>query len=925
MKKILTLLVVSIISTWCWAQVTTNPTFITQTGGSFDIIFDASAGSAGLKGLTTGIYAHIGVITSKSSSSSDWKYVLTSWPTSATDTKANTTKNMLTNIGTNLWRLSIGPNIQSFLGVPSDESIKQIALVFRNADGSKTGKTASGGDIFVNVYQSGLNVAFVSPAADGTITAGTNLTLKANSSVAAALQISVNGTVIKSSTADSTSLTTSYAFNAASDYTLIASATVSNTTVYDTAYICVPAPVTTAARPAGLKDGINYIDNSTATLILYAPGKSNVFVIGDFNNWTQLNAYQLNKDGDYWWITLTGLTPGKMYAFQYLVDGTLKSSDPYTELVLDPWNDQWINQYYSIFPNLKPYPVGKTDGLVATLQTAKTAYNWEIPSFNMPSRENVVIYELLLRDFTKEKSLEAAIAKLDYLKNLGITAVELMPIQEFDGNNSWGYNPNHYFAPDKAYGTPDMYKKFIDECHKRGMGVILDMVFNQASGTCPLALLYWDSANSRPAANNPYMNVTAPHPYSVYNDFNHSSTATKEYFKRVMQYWITEYKVDGYRMDLAKGFTQNVTTGEPAISNYDQSRVNNLTDYYNAAKSAKGDVMFILEFLGYGSNSDGNAEENKYASEGMYLWRNMNNAFSQSAMGYQSSSDFGGLVASPRNWVGYAESHDEERNFNKAKLYGNGTIATDSVTRISRVPLNIAFTTLVPGPKMIYEFGEMGYDYSINSNGGRTNEKQPAWGWLSLPQRKAAADASAKIITLRKMYPTAFTQGNFSYNIGINDWTSGRRIGLTHADLNMVVLGNFNTVAATAYPAFPSTGVWYNLLTGQPYAVSNPYAPITMQPGDLLVFTDRQINLPNAVSNPVADTDCKVYPTTTNGKVFITSSTAVRNTELYNLQGSLIKAVNNSNEMDVTNLSNGLYLLEVNTLQGKSIHKIIKQ
>src|ERR1035437_2698970 len=241
MKKIITLLVVSIVSTWCWAQVTTNPTFITQTGGSFDIIFDASAGSAGLKGLTSGIYAHIGVITSKSSSASDWKYVLTSWPTRAIDTKANTTKNMLTNIGTNLWKLTIGPDIQTFLGVPSTESIKQIALVFRNADGSKTGKTSSGSDIFVNVYQSGLNVAFVSPAADGTLTAGTNLTLKANYSVTAALTISVNGTIIKSSTTDSTSLTTSFTFSAATDYTLITSATVSSTTVYDTAYICVPA------------------------------------------------------------------------------------------------------------------------------------------------------------------------------------------------------------------------------------------------------------------------------------------------------------------------------------------------------------------------------------------------------------------------------------------------------------------------------------------------------------------------------------------------------------------------------------------------------------------------------------------------------------------------------------------------------------
>jgi len=199
-------------------------------------------------------------------------------------------------------------------------------------------------------------------------------------------------------------------------------------------------------------------------------------------------------------------------------------------MVLDPWNDKWINEKYNIYPNLKAYPEGKTQGLVATFQTAKPAYSWEVPTFTMPSKDNMVIYELLLRDFTVERSLEAAITKLDYLKTLGITAIELMPIQEFDGNNSWGYNPNLYFAPDKAYGTPDMYKKFIDECHKRGMAVLLDVVFNQSNGLHPFALLFWDSANNRPAANNPWMNPIAPHQFSVLNDFNHSYAPTREYF-----------------------------------------------------------------------------------------------------------------------------------------------------------------------------------------------------------------------------------------------------------------------------------------------------------------------------------------------------------------------------------------------------------
>ncbi len=916
MKKIIFSVIVLFSSYLTWAQVSTTPTFITQTSCPFVLNYDASLGSAGLIGLTSGVYVHIGVITSKSTSSSDWKYVLTSWPTSASDTKANTAKNMLTYVSGNMWKLTIGPDIQTFLGVPSGEAIKQIALVFRNADGSKTGKTTSGADILINVYQAGLNVAFINPAADAAVTIGTTSPIKIASSVNAALNIKVNGTVIKSSTTDSTTLTTSYTFSSATDYTLIASATAGSNTVYDTAYICVPAAVTSQARPTGLKDGINYIDNTTATLILLAPGKSNVFLIGDFNNWTQLNAYQLKKDGDYWWITLSGLTPGKLYGFQYLVDGTIKSSDPYTELVLDPWNDQWINQYYTIYPNLKPYPVGKTDGLVATLQTAKTAYPWEVPNFTVSSKENLVIYEMLLRDFTKEKSLDAAILKLDYLKNLGITAIELMPIQEFDGNNSWGYNPNHYFAPDKAYGTPETYKKFIDECHKRGIAVILDMVFNQASGICPFALLYWDAVNSRPAANNPWMNVTAPHNFSVLNDFNHSYSGTKEYFKRVLQYWLTEYKVDGYRMDLTKGFTQNSGTE----SSYDQQRVNNLNDYYTAVKSVKGSTMFILEHFVGGS------EEDYLASQGMYLWRNMNSVYSQTAMGYQSSSDMSGMISSPRQWVGYAESHDEERNFFQAKTYGAGSLKTDSVARIARIPLNIAFTTLLPGPKMVYEFGEMGYDYSINSNGGRTNEKQQAWAWLNLPQRKAAADACAKIITLRKLYPTAFTQGSYVTSVGSGDWSQGRRIALSHSSLNMIVLGNFDpTISVTGNPTFPSTGTWYNLLTGESLNVSNTNMTISMQPGQLLIYTDRIVNLPNALSAPKADVDCSVFPTATLSKVYITSASSILNARLYNLQGAQIKSVSSTNEVDLSGMSNGIYILEVNTTGGRSIHKIVKE
>ncbi|MGB4415366.1 MAG: alpha-amylase family glycosyl hydrolase, partial [Paludibacter sp.] len=523
------------------------------------------------------------------------------------------------------------------------------------------------------------------------------------------------------------------------------------------------------------------------------------------------------------------------------------------------------------------------------------------------------------RDFTVERSLEAAITKLDYLKTLGITAIELMPIQEFDGNNSWGYNPNHYFAPDKAYGSPEMYKKFIDECHKRGIAVILDIVLNHASGIHPYAKLWWNSSASKTSTQNPYFNVDAPHPYSVYHDFNHTYAGTKEMFKRMVQYWITEYKVDGYRLDLTKGLTQTSST-EATASNYDQSRINNITEYYNAAKEAKPDVMFILEHFCTGS------EENALADKGMYLWRNVNNAYSQAAMGYQSDSDFGSMNAGPRQWVGYAESHDEERNFYKAKAFGTANLKTDSIARIARVPLNIAFSTLIPGPKMVWQFGEMGYDYSIDSNGGRTNPKPSAWGWLNLAHRKAAYDASAKIITLRKMYPAAFTQGNFSMQISYNDWNAGRRIALTHADLNMVALGNFRTDASiSANPNFQKTGTWYNLITGEALNVTNTSMTIGMQPGELLIYTDRIINFNSAVDQLPDNADCTVYPTTTEGKVFISTQSNVKSVKIYNLQGALMKIETNKTELDLTDMSKGLYLFEIATGNGRYVYKIIKE
>ncbi|MDR0871911.1 MAG: T9SS type A sorting domain-containing protein [Prevotellaceae bacterium] len=938
MKKTILLLSLWVFSLLVSAQVvSTTPAFINENTGTVEIVFDATQGTGGLAGYTGDVYVHTGIITSASVNESDWKYVQSEWG-------QNLPKLKLTSLGNDKYKLVISPSIQAFYGVPAGEKVEKLALVFRS--GAEVPSTTPGGkpyykegkdlvsgaakDIFINVYDaSALNMVFVSPSGNQSVKKNTSLNFIVNTSTAANIDLLVNNSVVNSVT-NAEQLNYNYTFTATGDFEVVAKASTATKTVYDTIFVCVPKTAPLGTRPSGVKDGINYGTNEV-TLVLYAPNKKNVFLVGDFNDFVVKNDYQMKKDGNYWFYTLTDVNPNKQYRFQYVVDDSIRISDPYTELVLDPWSDDWINTADNTrYPYMPKYPTGKASGTVSVFQINKSQYAWQATNYTMPNKTSMVIYELLLRDFTTKQSLQGALDRIDYLANLGVTAIELMPIQEFDGNSSWGYNPNHYFAPDKAYGSPILYKKFIDECHKRGIAVILDVVLNHASGTHPFAKLWWNSAANKTAADNPYFNVTAPHPFSVMHDFNHSKTIVRDHFKRMLKYWIEEYHIDGYRLDLSKGFTQRPCgDNDNCTKAYDQDRINYLKEYYGAAKSKKEDIMFILEHF------CDDSEENALAGEGMYMWKSIyNEHFSQSAMGYQENSGFDGIAEQfPRNWVHYPESHDHERNFYKAKAYGAGTMRTDSILRVSRVPLNMAFATLLPGPKMIWQFGEIGYDVKFGDDGSdeRMEEKPSGFLWFDkFEHRQQAYYKTAKIINLKKQFPLAFAEGYCESQVAQSDWTNGRRIAIKHSDLNLVVIGNFRTDASSGFPSFPKTGTWYELMSETTLNVTNTNMEIPLQGGEVKVFVDRQVTLPempniiNGTANVQTTPNVILYPNPTADKVYILSETAVKSVSVYTLSGLLVKQYNNVNEIDLSNVSNGFYLIETLTADGKTIHKIIK-
>lgn len=620
-------------------------------------------------------------------------------------------------------------------------------------------------------------------------------------------------------------------------------------------------------RPDGLKDGITYDQNNSASVSfsLFAPGKDYVFLIGDFNDWLPSEEYLLKKDSlkadSVWhWITLDNLTPGEEYAFQYLVEGELRVADPYSDLVLDPNNDQYIPE--ETFPGLKAYPEGKTSGFVSLIRPGKEEYQWEITEFQKPSKDELVIYELLLRDFVEARNFQTLTDTLDYLENLGINAIELMPVSEFDGNLSWGYNPSFHLALDKFYGDPHSFKRFVDEAHSRGIAVILDVVMNHATGSNPFYQLYGND-------DNYYFNSEARHAYNVFNDFDHSYSGTRYYTKRMIEHWINEYKIDGFRWDLTKGFTQNCAGGSQTCTNNPQTdRIEVLKQYADYQWAADPDFYVIFEHLGTEQEEAQWANYRVQEGKGIMLWGKMNDPYNEATMGYNENgkSNLYGVLSesrtsfSHRRLVGYMESHDEQWLMFKNLKYGNSAgdyDITELGTALNRQKLAGAFFFLLPGPKMIWQFGELGYgggpkeclkpgDGSngdcLASDPSRTGQKPIRWNYYGDEARKNLYKVWSYLINLRRSSP-AFTK---SYTYDFSNLSGDiKYFTLQHEDSDVLVVGNFGVTEASLTAPFPSSGNWYDYFSGGSVNVTdNSSYPLTLSPGEFKIFTTRQFETP---------------------------------------------------------------------------------
>lgn len=879
-------------------------------------------------------------------------------PTNGTWTSSSETNRLVYNPGSDTYSISFVPT--TFY---QRTGIGRIGFLIKAKNGTGDKKSQ---DILVNVGS--FQVTLSTPQQNSTtiLTSGGNLNISAtNTGGNASYNLKANNVSINTNGS-----TSSYSFthtNITSNQNYNLEVTQSGTTITKNFAVIVNPGTVTQSLPSGMVDGINYnsSDNTKATLVVDAPNKDFVYIAGSFNNWQPNASYAMKKDGvtGKFWLELTGLVAGQNYSYQYwVVDQTpianspalVKTADPYSTLVLSPFDDPGIPS--TSYPNMPAYPSGQ-EREVTVLKTGQANYNWQVTNFNKPKKEDLVVYEVLIRDFDSDRNYQDLIDKIDYFKNLNINAIELMPIMEYEGNESWGYNTAFHMALDKYYGTENKLKEFIDLCHQNGIAVILDVALNHAFGRNPMVRMWMNDPDGDgwggPSSESPYFNQTATHSYSVGSDFNHQKPMTQTYVQRVIKHWVEDFKIDGFRWDLTKGFTQNCTGSESCTNTYQSDRVAILKTYADYSWSLDPNHYVIFEHLGSENEEKEWANYRYNEGKGVMMWGKMTDPYNQLTMGYNTNNNINGIGHKSRpqflgaRVMGYAESHDEERLMYKNVQFGNSSNPSHDVknlnTALSRMSALGAMTIPVPGPKMIWHFGELGMQNSIfTCNNGNVNlpggtdgdckldtKPQPQWtnNWLGDPNRSKIYNDWARMIQLKQ--DELVFEGDYDLNSG-GTLTPKLYVydnALPSTQLkNVVILSNFDVTSQSVVPNFPYTGLWYDLMDASGNTsinVTSTTAPISIAAGQFKMYGNKASTL--GTEDFETGLDVSIYPNPAKTSFKINRSLDA--ISIYDITGKLISQYKGGfeaqHEFDVSKIAQGIYIVNFEYLSSSISKKLI--
>ncbi len=502
---------------------------------------------------------------------------------------------------------------------------------------------------------------------------------------------------------------------------------------------------------------------------LFAPGKGRVSVIGDFNGWDAA-ASPLECGDDGTWRAGVELGEGD-YEYLYEVDGTAVT-DPYA-------------------PRIAPQADGPDHGV---LRVSAGGFEWKHTSYRRPPFKSLVLYEMHVGDFTPEGTFASAAGRLDHLRDLGINALLLMPVMDTSPEDWWGYRPRHFFAPRVSYGPAEELMRLVDEAHGQGIAVLLDVVPAHTSTDHTFNRLY-------AREDSPWYGASLA---GLEHDFHlpplgYDKGPTQRYVWDFMQFWMREYRVDGYRIDYAKFISSRDGMGLPHL--------------VSAARAVADDAYLIAEHI---PEAPGITNGIRLSGVWHKSLEDMLRAIAlerevlgcswdaiascaahrldPEAQGYESGTQF----------VNYVESHDEHRFLHEV---GDNGFAPDACLNKLRLAALIAFTA--PGQPMLYHGQEWGEDAPLTLEANKLH-----WERLDTPQGQELLRFYRQLITM------VHRHGALEANLFTADAVDDDAKTLVYHCWNntgdvLVVAANFSPQPRRLRIPLPASGRWHVVPTDE--------------------------------------------------------------------------------------------------------------
>ena len=567
--------------------------------------------------------------------------------------------------------------------------------------------------------------------------------------------------------------------------------------------------------PSGTTDGVN-LNNEEVVITLYAPDKDFVALKGSWNTEYPNGEIMKLSEDNLWWYQTT--LPEGSYTYQFNLNGEKYIADPWSKDV--EWKDPLTGQESANFQHaLTVFEVGADE------------YQWTDSEYVRPEMRDLVIYEMHVGDFLGIEGQVGTYSDIieeiesGYFTDLGINALELMPINEFEGDYSWGYNTSYGLAPESTYGTPEDLKDLINVAHEHDIAVLFDVVYNHLWGSSPLFQLYqpvdnyeWDEHNFDSC---PYFgNAVSQWGYKLehWHDLDGRQYRGWEYVTDSMEHWVTEYHVDGFRFDYVEGigwdgdfngasfyadFLDDIDPSLILIAETDNPTQINTTDFDSGWDYSYHHNLFdnILD---------------------IYLdVTDVTNHISAYDQGY-------GFVTGP---VNYIESHDETRLvYQSTEFQGH---STGEAYQRSMLGATILFTS--HGVPMIYSGQEFAQNAPTRDSGGFPIPQPLQWSNLD---DELVQDLNAhykKLISLRNnsnvlSEPPLEVKYQNNGNRCIVYWRADE-------DEKIVVALNLDSQLHNLDIEFPVPGTWDEYLSDSEIIIeSNYYGGYTLSPYTSYVF-----------------------------------------------------------------------------------------